>query len=116
PFLPTTTDSLGASLPQVAPSLVTAYGGSLGAGPSRWTTPAMVPLASAGAPKATSATLKAAVAAARDLTVPLGLFVIRKIGERTDQVHDLLALLGGEIHELHAHAGIDVVVAPGTER
>ena len=52
----------------------------------------------------------------RSLAVALGLFVVGQIGEGADQVDDLLALLGRQIDELHAHAGVDVVVAARAER
>src|SRR4051794_5670954 len=49
--------------------------------------------------------------AKRASAVALGLFVVAEVGERSDQVHDLLSLDGGEVDELQAHARIDVVVA-----
>ena len=52
--------------------------------------------------------------AARDgLAVALGLFVVGQVRERADQIDDQLALRRVQVDELHAHAGVDVVVAAG---
>src|SRR5256885_8833819 len=45
----------------------------------------------------------------RALAIPLRLLVVAQIRERADQVHDLLALLRGQVDELQAHARVDVV-------
>src|SRR3569623_1087655 len=48
--------------------------------------------------------------------ISLGLVVVAEVRERADHLDDLLPLGRRQVDELHAHTGVDVVVAAGAER